>query len=80
MTEKNLELAWLWPTHLVAAFGLWRIEAPRAVRGYLVLTAAVTALVLASWAVLPEPMHAVGIPLALLLAFRGAMRSLWRPR
>ncbi|MEL6615231.1 MAG: DUF4105 domain-containing protein, partial [Bacteroidota bacterium] len=80
VTEKNLELVWLWPTHLLAAVGLVRIEALRAVRGYLVLTAVVTTLVLAAWAFLPEPMHVVGIPLALLLAFRAAMRSVWRPR
>lgn len=80
VTEKNLELLWLWPTHLLAAFGLWRIEAGRLPRAYFALTAVATALVLAAWAFLPEPMHAVGIPLALLLAFRAAMRSVWRPQ
>ena len=80
VTEKNLELLWLWPTHLLAAVGLWRVPAPRPVRGYLALAAAATGLVVALWWLWPEPMHPVGIPLALLLAFRAAMRSLWRPR
>ena len=79
VTEKNLELVWLWPTHLLVAAGLVRQRPPRAARVYLAAAAAVTAAVVALWWAWPEPMHAAVLPVAVLLAFRAAVRGLWRP-
>ncbi|MEM1055876.1 MAG: DUF4105 domain-containing protein [Bacteroidota bacterium] len=75
VTAANLELLWLWPTHLLAAFGLARREASFLWRRYALATAIVTGLVVALWWLWPEPMHPAGIPLAVLLAFRAAMRA-----
>ena len=75
VTEANLELLWLWPTHLLAAFALARIGLSRLWRGYAIAAALGTALVVALWWLWPEPMHPAGIPLALLLAFRAGVRG-----
>ncbi|HIG73968.1 MAG TPA: DUF4105 domain-containing protein [Bacteroidetes bacterium] len=75
VTAANVELLWLWPTHLVAAFWLSGLRPGTAWRRYALAAAVGTALVVALWWAWPEPMHPAGIPLALLLAFRAAMRS-----
>lgn len=75
VTQANLELLWLWPTHLVAAVPLSRLAVSTLWRRYGLVTAIGAGLVVALWWIWPEPMHPAGIPLALLLAFRGAMRS-----
>ncbi|OZC01665.1 DUF4105 domain-containing protein [Rubricoccus marinus] len=78
VTEANLELLWLWPTHLLAAFGLARLGLSGLWRGYAALAAVATLAVVLLWWLWPEPMHAAGIPLALLLAFRAGVRA-FRP-
>ena len=75
VTAANSELLWLWPTHLVAAFGLARVSPSALWRRYALVAGVVTALVVALWWLWPEPMHPAGVPLALLLAFRAAMRA-----
>ena len=75
VTAANVELLWLWPTHLVAAFGLARVSPGIVWRRYALVAAVGTGLVVALWWLWPEPMHPAGIPVALLLAFRAAMRA-----
>ncbi|WP_412062574.1 DUF4105 domain-containing protein [Rubrivirga sp. IMCC45206] len=73
VTRANLELLWMWPTHLAFAVVLRRPELGRW-RPYAIATAAVTAGVVALWAVLPEPMHPAVLPLAVLVAVRAGAR------
>ncbi len=75
VTPANAELLWLWPTHLVAAFGLARLGLSSLWRRYAALTAVATLAVVLLWWAWPEPMHPAGIPLALLLALRAGVRA-----
>ena len=75
VTEANVELLWLWPTHLVFAVPLLRAELSRFWRRYALAAAVVGLLSVVVWAVWPEPLHPATLPLALLLAVRAGSRS-----
>ena len=75
VTEANVELLWLWPTHLAFAVPLVRAELSPFWRRYGVAAAAVALLSVVVWAVAPEPIHPATLPLALLLAVRAWDRS-----
>lgn len=75
VTGPNLNLLWAWPTHLIAAFPLWRAGRPRWVHVYLIATAVGTGLTLLAWSVLPQSLPVAVRPLAALLALRAAARA-----
>ncbi|WP_412068160.1 DUF4105 domain-containing protein [Rubrivirga sp. IMCC43871] len=74
VTRANLELLWMWPTHLVFALALRRAELVRW-RPYAIANAVVTAGVVVVWAGLPEPMHSAVLPLAILVSIRAGARA-----
>lgn len=74
VTRANLELLWMWPTHLAFAFALRRGGLGRW-RPYAQATAVVTAVVVVLWGALPEPMHPAVLPLAVLVAVRAGVRA-----
>lgn len=75
VTAANVELAWLWPTHLLAAPFLRRRSLRPLWRRYLQVACVVTLFVVALWAVWPEPMHPALLPVALLIALRAGRRG-----
>ena len=79
VTEANVELLWLWPTHLVAGALLWKAAPPAWLRRYLAVAAGATALAVVAWWLAPEPVHPATLPLALLLGTRAWSRSRGKP-
>lgn len=75
VTEANVELLWLWPTHLAFAVPLLRAELSRGWRRYAVAAAAVSLFSVIVWMIAPEPVHPATLPLALLLAVRAGGRA-----
>ncbi len=75
VTEANVELLWLWPTHLAFAVPLLRAELSRGWRRYAVAAATIAVAAVVVWGIAPEPLHPATLPLALLLAVRAASRS-----
>ena len=75
VTEANVELLWLWPTHLAFAGALLRRTLRPAWRRYAIVTAGAAVLAVGVWAAAPEPVHPATLPLALLLAVRAGARS-----
>ena len=83
VTSPNLNLFWLWPTHLVAAFFLGKDtaskdsvgkdDASRFVQGYLLATAIVTAFFVVLWPMWPQQLPTEALPLAALLALRSGV-------
>ena len=68
LTVNNYNLVWAFPTHLLAAFFLhkkWRW-----LKIYFRVNALVQALLLLSWAFLPQQLNIALLPLILLIAFR----------
>ncbi|MEM0962344.1 MAG: DUF4105 domain-containing protein [Bacteroidota bacterium] len=78
VTAANVELAWLWPTHLAAVAPLARPTLSARWRRYLQASAIVTGVVVGLWGVWPEPMHAALLPVAILAVARAASRG-WAP-
>lgn len=74
VTRRNLDLLWLWPTHLVALVLLARNARPELLRPYFGLVAA--ASVLAAVLGLIGVLHAAVAPMALLVALRLGTRAL----
>ncbi len=71
-TGWNLNLVWLWPTHLIFAF-LWLIPALRPkLTWYLKLTAVIVLFFLLVMAFLPQTFHWLVVPLSLLILLRCA--------
>jgi hypothetical protein len=70
VTAPNLNIAWAWPTHVIAAAMLRR----SITRSYLLLAAAVTAVFCALWPFWPQMLPLTFFPLALLTSVRGATR------
>lgn len=75
-TKGNLNLLWLWPTHLIAAFfapsrGLSRWKA-----AYFALAALLAIAPLLAWPLWPQGMDTRLIPLLLILASRSACLAL----
>ena len=79
MTSPNLNLFWLWPTHLVAAFFIGKEKAggttrrERHLQGYLLATALVTGIFAALWPMWPQHLPTEALPLAGLLALRSGV-------
>jgi hypothetical protein len=80
VTNWNLNLAWAWPTHLVAAVVLARAGAARRawLRRYLLAASLAAGVVAAGWALWPQDLHPAAVPLVGLLALRCA-RHAWPP-
>lgn len=76
VTGPNWNLAWAWPTHLVAAYLIQRGKADRQLHHYLAATAVVTTLVALSWFVWPQVFPTAFLPFTILIAVRTAV--LWR--
>lgn len=70
VTAPNLNLAWAWPTHLVAAALLRRPAA----RFYFALAAAVTGVFCVFWFMWPQVLPLAFLPIALLAGVRSAVR------
>ena len=71
-TGWNLNLVWLWPTHLIFAF-LWLIPALRPhLTWYLKLTAVIVLFFLLVMAFLPQTFHWLVVPLSILILLRCA--------
>lgn len=78
VTERNLNLLWLWPTHLVATWWIMRATQPRWMRVYWIATAVITGGTALLWFTLPQTLPTAGLPLALLLAVR-AIHQIRKP-
>lgn len=76
VTPDNLNLFWLWPTHLVAAFWLPLQPGSTAKRAYFGLSALAAAILLAGWFFWPQMLHGAMIPLMLTLIVRGVDSAL----
>lgn len=75
VTDANWNVVWAWPTHFIAAVLVARqSEAPWLPR-YFGATAVATALLSIGWGWWPQDLHAALLPIALLLAVRGAWRA-----
>ena len=75
VTERNLNLLWLWPSHVVAAWWAMRSTQPQWMQGYWLATAAVSGVTALLWFVLPQTLPIAGLPLALLIAARALSQS-----
>ncbi|MEO6406565.1 MAG: DUF4105 domain-containing protein [Ferruginibacter sp.] len=74
MTKNNYNIFWAWPTHIFAAFLLFKKNL--FVKYYFLVTAVALALLLLLWFFLPQQMNNALIPVVLLLIFRCASRYL----
>ncbi len=70
--QNNWNLFWMWPTHTVAAIALARRNRPGWLRAYMMAIAFVTLVFCFGWFFWPQGLHPAALPLALLLALRGA--------
>lgn len=67
-TANNYNLLWAWPTHIVAAFQLFKQQAN--VRRYFLIYVVVSVLTLMAWAFLPQALNTALIPILLMGSFR----------
>lgn len=74
--KGNLNLVWLWPLHLPAAVFVFRRKPHRWQAIYFGLASLATALPLILWAVWPQPLDLLMLPLMLLIIFRSAWHAL----
>ena len=70
---NNWNIAWAWPTHLVAGLLLLFLPYKRGVRFYFLLTAAVTGLLLLAWPFVPQDLHESLIPVLLIILMRSVV-------
>lgn len=68
VTQNNYNMLWALPTHLVAAFLLYKNK--NWIKSYLKATIVLNLLLLLLWAFLPQQLNGGLIPLILLLSFR----------
>jgi len=76
VTDNNLNLAWAWPTHLVAAYLLARNPSGAGLRTYLAATAGAAALLGLGWTALPQDLHAATLPITLGVGIRAGWWAL----
>ncbi len=76
VTGPNWNLAWAWPTHLVASILLMRRNRPGWLRVYWMLAALVTLAIVLIEPLLPQDFHPMVLPLGLLLALRAGVRTI----
>lgn len=75
VTQHNWNLAWAWPTHLLAAAAmLWRPGA-RSLHLYLGITALGTSLFALSWPWIPQDLHTAVLPFVLAVGVRTGWRA-----
>ncbi|MBI1769111.1 MAG: DUF4105 domain-containing protein [Bacteroidetes bacterium] len=67
---KNFNLLWAVPTHVVAALALLRKQNPKWLKGYFMLTAILSALLLGLWYVLPQSLNVFLIPVVGMILLR----------
>jgi hypothetical protein len=71
--KSNLNVLWLLPTNLVAAFFLLgRKPLPRFLSWYFIAAAALSVLPLLAWPLWPQRMHPTMVPLMLMIAARSS--------
>jgi hypothetical protein len=73
LCANNYNLVWAPPTHLIAAFFLWKRQGW--VKPYFRINFFVTVLLLLLWAFLPQQLNIALLPLILLIAFRSYLVS-----
>lgn len=69
-TPKNLNMLWLIPAHIVAAFFLLKKKKPVWLKYYFVATSVLMAIVLITWKWNPQPLNIAFAPLIVLLGAR----------
>ena len=74
--KDNLNVVWLWPLHLPAAFFTFRRKTRRWQAYYFGLAALATAVPLLLWPIWPQPLHVLMLPLMLLIIIRAAWLAL----
>lgn len=75
VTDTNWNLAWAWPTHLIAAaILLWR-PASKRLSIYMGTTAGIAVLFVTTAPVLPQDFHEAVYPLVLAIAVRTGWRA-----
>ncbi len=67
---RNLNLLWLWPTHLIFAAFLIKDKIQLFVKYYAVCVALTTILLLLFWIWLPQPLSVANIPLLIIILIR----------
>ena len=70
VTEQNWNLAWAWPTHLIAAALLVRRPLTVGLRRYLGVAALISGVFVLGWALWPQNLHAAVLPFSLAVAAR----------
>lgn len=74
LCSDNYNLLWALPTHLIAVFYLQKKAT--FTRRYFTVTAALAALVIVLWKVLPQELNIAFLPLILLIGIRSAHRAM----
>ena len=72
-TQNNLNIIWALPTHAVMAFFLLSKQRNNFTRKYFLATSILAALLLVTWAFLPQPLNPSLIPLVLAVALRALL-------
>jgi len=72
VTNYNLNLAWAWPTHLLAAVLLLRRPHLRGLRFYFGGTAAAAAILAMGWTMWPQDLHWALLPVVIGVGVRAA--------
>lgn len=67
---NNWNIAWLWPSHLAAAFMLFSRRFPGWLKIYFLAVAGTTTLLLLLWPWVPQDLHEAFIPLLMLIVIR----------
>ncbi len=75
VTNQNWNLLWAWPTHLIPAIALRRLDDSRFGRWYLGGAALVSAITALGWPLWPQDFHPAVFPIVLLLALRLGWRA-----
>ena len=78
--KGNLNLVWLWPTHLVAAIFLLRKKRPTWTRWYFLVTAIGALGVLLLWPFWPQSLLLSFIPVLLMIIIRSGYHFYWVKR
>ncbi|MCF7947389.1 MAG: DUF4105 domain-containing protein [Spirochaetia bacterium] len=88
MTTANYHLLWAWPVHVISAFLLIKKRRPQGpqglsqgpqrtpfIRWYAAIAAAAALLALGLFPLLPQQLPAPAVPLLLIIAFRGGVKT-----
>lgn len=72
MTKNNFNLFWAFPGHILIAFGLNKKS--QFIKKYLLITSALSLLMLATWSFLPQSLNNALIPVVLIIVLRSYKR------